>query len=66
MIFRLLARFIAIGIVVVLTARTAGAWPHRQGHKARVQFVATSTLIRGTWGQNEDAYLVKLLFPKQN
>ena len=66
MTFRLLARFIAMAAVVVLTTRTAGAWPHRQGQRARVQFVATSTLIRGTWGQNEDAYLVKLLFPKQN
>lgn len=49
-----------------MTATTAGAWPHRHGQKARVRFLATSTLIRGTWGPNEDTYLAQLLLPKQN
>jgi hypothetical protein len=49
-----------------MTVATAGAWPHRHGQKARVRFLATSTLIRGTWGQNEDTYLAQLLLPKQN
>jgi hypothetical protein len=56
----------AIFVVIVLAAASAGAWPHRQGQKARVRFLATSTLIRGTWGQNEDTYLAQLVLPKQN
>lgn len=53
-------------VIVILSAATAKAWPHRRGQKARVHFLATSTLIRGTWGQNEDTYLAQLLLPKQN
>ena len=52
--------------VIVLAAASAGAWPHRHAQKARVRFLATSTLIRGTWGQNEDTYLAQLMLPKQN
>ena len=57
------------GIAVVLLTLTvalsqANAWPHKLGKKARVTFVAAGTLIRGTWGQNEDTYLVSLVFSK--
>lgn len=56
----------AVLVVAAMTAATARAWPHRQGQKVRVHFLATSTLIRGTWGPNEDTYLAQLLLPKQN
>lgn len=57
----------AILLIAALNTSTAGAWPHRrQAQKARVQFLATSTLIRGTWGPNEDTYLAQLVLPKQN
>lgn len=39
---------------------TAGAWPHQRGQKAKVRFLASSTLVRGTWGLNEDTYLAEL------
>lgn len=32
----------------------------------RVRFIATSTLLRGTWGLNEDTYLAQVLIPEQN
>ena len=56
----------AIFAVMTLATSSAGAWPHKHGQKARVHFPATSTLIRGTWGQNEDTYLAQLHLPKQN
>jgi hypothetical protein len=49
-------------VVIAISTTTAGAWPHKNGHKARAQFLATSTLIRGTFGQNEDTYLAELSF----
>lgn len=39
---------------------------HKHDQKANVHFLATSTLIRGTWGQNEDTDLAQLLLPKQS
>lgn len=56
----------AVLLIGAIGAATAGAWPHRRGQKARVRFLATSTLIRRTWGPNEDTYLAQLLLPKQN
>ncbi len=53
-------------VIAAMTAATSGAWPRRHGQKARVRFLATSTLIRGTWGPNEDTYLAQLLLPREN
>jgi hypothetical protein len=50
-----LARLASLFVVVAILATTAGAWPHKNGQKARVRFLAASTLIRGTFGQNEDS-----------
>jgi hypothetical protein len=47
-------------LFIAVSASMAGAWPHKHGHKVQVRFVATSTLVRGTWGQNEDTYLAEL------
>lgn len=60
------AQILAVFIIVSFNAATAVAWPYKHGQKARVQFLATSTLIRGTCGRNEDTYLAQLLMPKQN
>jgi hypothetical protein len=60
----LLIRIAATAAVIAISTTTAGAWPHRHGQKAHVRFLATSTLIRGTFGQNEDTFLAQLLFPK--
>jgi hypothetical protein len=49
--------------VIVLTTRAADAWPHKNRQKARIHFLATSTLVRGVWGgTNEDTYLAQLTF----
>lgn len=61
MISNAVARIVSIVAIIAISATTAGAWPHKSGQKARVRFVATSTLIRGTWGQNEDTYLAQVL-----
>jgi hypothetical protein len=55
-------RLLFIVVVIAISTATTGAWPHKQGQKAQVRFVATSTLIRGTWGPNEDTYLAELTF----
>lgn len=58
-----------IGVIIIiaaLMAATAEAWPHRKAKKAQARFLATSTLIRGTWGENEDTYLAQLVLPRQN
>lgn len=55
-----------VALIALLSAAPAGAWPRRTGQRVRVRFLATSTLIRGTFGQNEDTYLAQLLLPKAN
>jgi hypothetical protein len=42
----------------VLTGTTEAK--DRQVLKARVRFLATGSLIRGTWGSNQDQYLVEV------
>ncbi len=56
----------AIFIAITLVGNPAGAWPHHHGQKVRVRFLANSTLLRGTWGMNQDTYLAQLSFPKQS
>jgi hypothetical protein len=55
-----LARITTLVLFIAVSASMAGAWPHKHGHKVRVRFLATGTLVRGTWGQNEDTYLAEL------
>jgi len=58
--FRLFAK---VGMIVLLAGVSSSplkAWPHKHGHKVQVRFLATSTLVRGTWAQNEDTYLAEL------
>ena len=51
----------AVLVIVAMTAATAEARSRRQDHEAQIRFLAASTLIRETWGQNEDAYLAQVL-----
>jgi hypothetical protein len=44
-----------------LSATPLSAWPHKHGQKLEVHFLAASTLLRGTWGYNQDIYLVDLV-----
>ena len=60
MLFNSLARFVSVAVVLAISAAAAGAWPHKQGPKAQIRFLATSTQVRGTWGWNEDTYLAEL------
>ncbi|MGB7265654.1 MAG: hypothetical protein WBC92_09085 [Terracidiphilus sp.] len=60
------SRIGAIFIIAALMTTTVKAWPHRHAKKSQARFLATSTLIRGTWGENEDTYLAQLVLPEQN
>jgi hypothetical protein len=60
-----LVRSTCMALVIALAITTAGAWLHKNGQKARVRFLASSTLIRGTWGPNEDIYLAELTFTRE-
>jgi hypothetical protein len=62
----LTSRIYVIFMIAALLAPTVKAWPHRRAQKAWVRFLATSTLIPGTWGENEDSYLAQLVLPKEN
>ena len=55
-------RVVSVAVVLAISTAAAGAWPHKQGQIAQVRFLATSTLVRGTWGWNEDTYLAELRF----
>lgn len=57
-----LIRMASLAVVIAVSVTGVSARPHRHVLKARVRFWATSTLVRGTWGQNEDTYLAELRF----
>lgn len=56
----------ALLVLITVAGTSASAWPHHRGQKARVHFLANGTLLRFTWGQNQDTYLAQLYFPKQS
>lgn len=56
---------IATFLILVFFMPVGNAWTRRPGMKVNIRFIATGTLIRGTWGRNEDVYLAELQFPKQ-
>jgi hypothetical protein len=58
------ARIVVMVAVIAVSATSALAWPHKKGQRLQVRFVATSTLIRGTYGPNEDTYLAELSLDK--
>jgi hypothetical protein len=53
-------------VLLLCACGVAQAWPHRKALKARVHFLAAETLIRGTWGTNQDKYLAEFLPAKNN
>jgi len=66
MLYSWFSQIRSITLLVAICTPNAGAWPHEHGQKARVRFLAASTLIRGTWGKNEDTYLAQIELPKEN
>jgi hypothetical protein len=60
------ARIAPLAVVIATSNITAGAGQHRNGQKAELRFLATGTLIRGTWGANEDSYLAQLTFAHED
>jgi hypothetical protein len=64
-IFMARAYFIRIATLAVLAAACVGtveAQAHTRAQKAHVHFLATSTVLRGSWGFNQDVFLVELRF----
>ena len=45
---------------IAAAVTSADARPRIRVQKARVRFLATSTFVRGTWGYNQDIFLVEL------
>jgi len=62
---RLATRIMSMVAVLIMIATSVGASPHERALKAHLRFLATSTLIRNTWGRNEDIYLAELTLPSQ-
>ena len=62
---RLTARIMSTAAVLAIITASVGASTHKQVLKAHLRFLATSTLIRNTWGRNEDTYLAESTFPSQ-
>jgi len=50
----------AIAVAILLAGFAQAERPRLRPMKTHVHFLATSTLIRGTWGTNEDAYLAEI------
>ena len=48
------------GLSLAMFVATSQAGSRMKAQKAHVRFLATGTLIRGTWGPNEDTYLVEV------
>ena len=59
------ARIVFIFAVVAISTTSAGSLPHKNGQKACERVLATSTLVRGTSGRNEDAYLAELTITRE-
>jgi hypothetical protein len=60
------ARLMTASLLAVVSCSTALARTQKCGQKARVKFLAASTLIRGTFGPNEDTYLAELGLDKKS
>lgn len=54
------AQIAAAALLMTMACSTASAWRHERGQRVRVRFLSTSTLIRGTFGQNEDVYFAQV------
>jgi len=61
-----LVRIVSIAVAISISSAVAGAWPHKPDQKAHVRFLATSTLVRGTFGPNEDTYLAEMTLAKNS
>jgi hypothetical protein len=59
-------RIAVTALLLAVVSQAHGVWRHRHTQRVQIRFLATSTLIRGTWGMNEDTYLAQLRLLKQN
>lgn len=62
MICSSITRIVSISEAIAISVTATAAWPHKQGQKAQVRFLATSTLVRFIGAWNEDTYLAELQF----
>ena len=59
-----LSFLLALFISIMSASPTASARGHNRAQKSRVHFLATATLLRVTWGMNQDIYLAELVSKK--
>jgi len=57
-------RVAAVLVLTILPEIVAAKSPHPHPFKANTRFLATSTCIRVTWGQNLDVYLAEIALNK--
>lgn len=62
MICSSITRIVSISTAIAIFVTATAAWPHKQGQKANVRFLATGTIVRFTGAWNEDTYLAELQF----
>ncbi len=55
-----LRRILTVLTLIAVSTHSAEARSRNRVQKAQVRFLATSTILRGTWGSNEDTYLAEL------
>jgi hypothetical protein len=59
-------QMIYLAIIVAVLTTSVEAWAHKNGQKALVRFLATSTVIHSAaGGSNEDTYLAELTLAPQ-
>ena len=58
-------RYIPI-ILLLIASATAGARRRSDIQRVTVRFLATSTVVRGTWAYNQDTYLAELVPSESN
>jgi hypothetical protein len=55
-----LIRILTVMACIATVSASADARPRIRVQKAHVRFLATSTVVRGTWGYNQDIFLAEL------
>lgn len=60
MLFNSFKWIVVVSAISILFAESIHSWARKGGIQAQIRFVASSTFVRGTWGLNEDTYLVEL------
>jgi hypothetical protein len=66
LIYKHCLRVSAVILFTILPMIAAAKSPHPHTIKANTRFLAASTCIRGTWGQNLDVYLAEIVTQKES